>query len=410
MPGRRGEYKILYISDYEWGNMGRRKVRLAYEFSLMPEVASLLYVERPVQTSLLDVAAGRFPPGPLNQDRRTHLGALLGRSWAVEKKVWAYTGSTKTLPLTRINAIRRQGWLRRANQALYYARIRRALRRLPGEHLILWLSHPLQAGALNAFSRRALACYDWTDDWAAFDVLPVEDPAEIVARNEDILRGADIVFAVSAELERRAAVVNPNTHRAPNATDPEKLGGAATDGPVAPELADLSRPIVGYVGQVADKLDYDLIGEMARARPGWNFVFVGPVWSSKREHVVALETLGNVLFLGACPFDELTAYLRGFDVCILPHAVSPLTRSMDPIKLYDYLATGKPIVSTPVAGVERFADVVYIADNLADLVTGIEDALNENEQLTQKRLAYARQNTWSQRAEEMWQVMRERLI
>jgi len=397
--------KILYFSLNEWGNMGRRKPRLAHEFAQQPDVAAVLYVEPPVATSVLDLARGRFGPGHLARNRRAYTNALLGRPRQVEEQVWTYTGSTKTIPLTRLKAVRRLNGLRRLNEHLYYAGIRRALHRLPGERLIVWLSHPLHAGALRAFPRRALACYDWTDDWAAFDILPVEDPAEIIALNDHILRQVDLVFAVSAELERRAAAVNTHTHRAPNATDPEKLGGAATDGPVAPELAGLPRPIIGYVGQVADKMDYDLIGQVARARPAWSFVFVGPVWSSKRERVAALNSLSNVHFLGARPFDQLISYLRGFDVCTLPHAISPLTRSMDPIKLYDYLATGKPVVSTPVAGVERFADVVRIADGPAAFVAALEAALGENGALTGRRLAYAQDNTWRTRADQMWRVI-----
>lgn len=402
--------KILYFSGYEWGNLGRRKVRLAYEFAQRPEVASLLYVEPPVQTSLLDVARGRFLPSHLGQDRRAHLKALLGQPCQVEGKVWVYTGSTKTIPLTRLKPVHRLNGLRRLNECLYYTGIRRALRRLSGDRLIVWLSNPLHARVLEALPRRALACYDWTDDWAAFDILPVEDPAEIVALNDRILQQVDLVFAVSAELERRATAVNPHTHRAPNATDPEKLGGAAADGPVAAELAELPRPIIGYVGQIADKIDYDLIGQVAKARPEWSFVLVGPVWSSKRERAAALEALGNVHFLGARPFDQLVPYLRGFDVCMLPHVLSPLTRSMDPIKLYDYLTTGKPVVSTPVAGVERFDDVVQVVNGLKAFVVALEAALSEDGALTAQRLAYAQANTWRTRAEEMWQVMQASLL
>ena len=397
--------KLLYFSGNEWGNMGRRKPRLAHEFARQADVASVLYVEPPVATSVLDLARGRFGAGPLAQSRRAHVSTLLGRPRQVEEKVWVYTGSTKTIPLTRLKVVRRLSGLRRLNERLYYAGIRRALRRLPGERLIVWLSHPLHAGALRAFPRRALTCYDWTDDWAAFDILPVEDPAEIIALNDHILRQVDLVFAVSAELERRASAVNAHAHRAPNATDPEKLGGAATDGPVASELAGLPRPVIGYVGQIADKIDYDLIGQVARARPAWSFVFVGPVWSSKRERVATLKSLGNVHFLGARPFGRLVSYLRGFDVCALPHAISPLTRSMDPIKLYDYLATGKPVVSTPVAGVERFADVVRIANGPAAFVAALEAALGENGALTGRRLAYAQANTWTTRAAQMWRVI-----
>jgi glycosyltransferase involved in cell wall biosynthesis len=148
-----------------------------------------------------------------------------------------------------------------------------------------------------------------------------------------------------------------------------------------------------------------LVGQVARARPGWSFCFVGPVWSTKQEHVAALETLGNVHFLGARPFDALAAYLRGFDVCTLPHVISALTRSMDPIKLYDYLATGKPTVSTPVAGVERFADVVYIGETADAFLSGLERALLEDGALRKRRMSHARENTWPQRAREMWKVV-----
>ncbi|MBC7251744.1 MAG: glycosyltransferase [Anaerolineae bacterium] len=399
--------KLLYFSGYKWGNMGRRKVRLAYEFSRQPEVASLLYVEPPVATSLLDLARGRFEPGHLGQNRRTHLRALLGRPRLNVKdtKVWVYTGSQKSIPLTRVPALRRLGVLQRLNQALYVRGIRRLLKRLPGDELVLWLSYPLQAWALDAFPQRMLACYDWTDDWAAFDILPVQDSSEIVALNDRVLRQVDLVFAVSAELERRAAAVNPRTYRAPNATDPEKLGQAASPGPVAAELAGLPRPIIGYVGQVADKVDYELIDQVARARPEWSFVFVGPIWYSKQERVAALEALGNVHFWGARPFDQLVPYLRGFDVCTLPHAITPLTRSMDPIKLYDYLATGKPIVSTPVAGVERFADVVYVGDTIRGFLDALDRAVQENGTQCERRLYYACQNTWPQRAAEMWKAV-----
>jgi len=169
--------KILYFSLNEWGNMGRRKPRLAHEFAQQPDVAAVLYVEPPVATSVLDLARGRFGPGHLARNRRAYTNALLGRPRQVEEQVWTYTGSTKTIPLTRLKAVRRLNGLRRLNEHLYYAGIRRALHRLPGERLIVWLSHPLHAGALRAFPRRALACYDWTDDWAAFDILPWSLPS-----------------------------------------------------------------------------------------------------------------------------------------------------------------------------------------------------------------------------------------
>ena len=399
-------HKFLSFSAYEWGNLGRRKVRLAYEFARRPKVASLLYVEPPVHSSLLDLARGRFFPSHLGQSRRAHLRALLGRPRRVEGKVWVYSGSRKSLPLTRLRGLRQMAGLESINRNLYTQRIRRLLNSLPGDELVLWLTHPLQAWALDAFPQRVLACYDWTDDWAAFEALPVDDPQVLVALNERILREADLVFAVSEELTRRATILNAHTRRAPNATDPQFLESASAEGPVARKLEGLPRPVIGYIGQIADNVDFDLIRILSEARPDWSFVFVGPVWHTKQAHVDNLSAHRNVRFLGRRPHAELPAFLRGFDVCILPHRVSPLTHSMDPTKLYDYLASGKPIVSTPVAGVDRFPDVVYVGASPGEFNACLDEALHEGGHLKARRLSYARENTWPRRAAEIWDLLK----
>lgn len=398
--------KMLYFSGYEWGNLGRRKTRLAYEFARQPEVASVLYVEPAVSTSLLDLARGRLAASHLEQERRAHLEALLGRPRLVDENVWVYTGSDKSLPLTRLDALRRWGKLQQINQTIYAQNIRRLLHKLPGEEVLLWLTHPLQVWALDAFPERALACYDWTDDWAAFNVLPVEDPRTLIAANQRTIRGVDQVFAVSEDLTRRAASLNPHTDRAPNASDPQRLGDAEA---AAPELEQMSRPIVGYIGQIADKVDYALIGEISQARPNWSFVFVGPVWYTRQALVDSLGARPNVHFLGARPYESLSAYLREFDVCIMPHVRNALTRSMDPTKLYDYMVTGKPIVSTEVAGLERFPDVVYTGNTSQAFLSALDRAIAENGRLRQRRLAYARANTWPHRADEIWAAVKGRL-
>ena len=401
--------KLLYFSGYKWGNMGMRKVRLAYEFARHSEVASLLYVEPAVQTSLLDVVKGRFSPSHLGQNGCAHLKALLGRPRRVEEKVWVYTGSQKTVPLTRLQALRRLRALRRLNQALYVGGIRRLLRRLPGNALVLWLTHPMQAFALDAFSQQVLCCYDWTDDWTQFDLLPIEDAQELVAMNNRVIQEAGVVFAVSDELYHRARAVNPDTYLAPNATDLAVVRQAREEGALAPELRALPRPIIGYIGKIADKMDYELIATLAKARPEWSFVFVGNVWSNHQKQVAALEAFSNVHFLGRRAHCELPAYLRGFDVCVLPHVCNALTRSMDPTKLYDYLASGKPIVSTAVAGVERFADVVYVGHTPEVFLTSMEVALWEDPDVQERRFCYAQENTWQQRGAEVWSTIREHL-
>jgi glycosyltransferase involved in cell wall biosynthesis len=400
------EVKILYFSDYEWGNMGRRKVRLAYEFARRPEVASLLFIEPAVQTSLVDVVKGRFFTSHLGQHRSTHLKALLGRPRQVQENVWIYTGSQKTVPLTRLPTLRRLAALRRFNQSLYSGGIRRLLNRLPGDDLVLWLNHPLHAWTLDIFPQSVIACYDWTDDWTEFEVLPVADRKELVALNDKIIRSADLVFAVSANLYRRAEAMNSSTFLAPNATGCELIKNAANvNQSIAPELSGIPRPRIGYIGAIGDRVDFSLLRLIAETRPEWSIVLIGPVWKHKHEVVEDLADLPNIHLLGTQPYQALPSFLRGLDVCTIPHTCDALTASMDPIKLYDYLATGRPIVSTPVAGVERFSDVVYIADDPRGFVAEVEDALREDGSSADRRIAYARDNTWSNRADQIWETL-----
>jgi glycosyltransferase involved in cell wall biosynthesis len=401
-------YKVLYFSSTEWGNLGRRKVRLAHELARQADVASVFFVNPPVTTSVLDWARGGFETSHLGSDRALQRDALLGRARQVEDRLWVSTGSVKTVPLTRSPRLRRSVLLNKLNYDLYYALLRRRLRQLPGEVVILWLSHPLQTPALDRFPERRLAAFDWTDDWTQFSQLPVQDRAELEAATRRVLRAVDVVFAVSGTLHARAAAANARTFQAPNATDFELLSQSMDAArPEAGELRGLPRPRVGYIGQIGENIDYALVRAAAAARPDWSFVFVGPVWATRQPEVDQLQRLPNVRFLGGRPHAQLPDYLRGFDVCWMPHLCNALTASMDPTKLYDYLASGRPIVSTPVAGTERFGELVRFGNTASELLAEAEGALHENGTVVRLRLARARQNSWPIRAGEIWNILKE---
>jgi glycosyltransferase involved in cell wall biosynthesis len=194
----------------------------------------------------------------------------------------------------------------------------------------------------------------------------------------------------------------------PNATDLEKMAQSRdVNLPEAQELQGIPKPRLGYIGQIGENIDYDMIRAIAQAHPEWSLVFVGPIWANKEAEVADLSLLPNVRFLGGRPHRQLPGFLRGFDVCLMPHLRNPLTISMDPTKLYDYLASGKPIVSTTIAGVERFPDSLYLGDTSAEFVAGVEAALRENGGKIQLRLEQARQNSWPERAAEMWAIVQQ---
>ena len=397
-------YKILFLSTHEWSDLWRRRQRLAHELSLRPEVASVLYVNPPVLSSVLDVARGRFMPSHLGDSRLAHLDAILGRPRKASARVWVYTGTEKTLPLTKKEVIRRLKPLNAFNASAYVNRMRACFSRLPGEERIVYASHPLHAFALDAFKPRALSCYDWTDDWTQFELIPLADRDEYARLDARMPREVDVVFAVSRELVERARRLNNNVHWLPNATSLHEI----MDRPAAPDavVERIPRPRLGYVGHIGDRVDFDLLRTVAEARPGWSIVMVGPVWSNRTAEAEELGLWPNVHFVGPRPYAGLPDIIGQLDVCLIPHTLDALTASMDPIKLYDYLATGKPIVTTPVAGVERFADAIYISGPASDFVAQVEQALVEpGEALREKRQAYGRDNSWSARAAQLWSML-----
>ena len=398
--------KILCFAAEQWTDIDKRNMCLIRALSERNSVASVLYVNPPVSSSFNDIIRGEFPPSHLGQKRTLHWNALQGRlTQQVTEKIWTYTGSRKTIPLTRFENVRRWKWLHRANETIYCRLIERCLGRLPGHHLVIWLSHPFHAFAVEAFHKRNLLVYDWIDAWESFDVLPVEEPETLTDLNQRILEGADVVLAVSQRLLQRAEAVNPNAFLLPNATDfPVSDPDVSLGSVPAAEIAQIPAPRIGYAGQIGDKFDFSLVRSIAQMRPDWSLVLVGPVWHTHGDKLTAFKGLDNVHFLGRRPRREMPALLGSFDVCMIPHLVNDLTLSMDPIKVYDYLTTGKPIVSTGVAGVSQFRDAIYVGHTVEEFLQGIEAALGEESAMRRRRLTYAEQNTWSRRADQVWKI------
>lgn len=400
-------WKILYFAAETWTDIAKRNQSLAIELSRDDRVSSVLYVNPPVFSSVNDVVKAEFEPSDLGKDRSAHAKAISGQlAKRVTDKIWTYTGSRKTVPLTRFARVREWRLLQWINLRIYTALIRRSLDRLAGGKVVVWVSHPFHAFALKAFSDVALVVYDWIDDWECFDVLPVKDPRVLADLNDSILREADVVFAVSQRLWQRAKEVNRNTFRLPNAT----AGGGnnlcgASECSVAAELDRIPHPRLGYVGQIGDRFAFSLVHSLALARPNWSLVLVGPVWQTHEAELANFEGVRNVYFVGRRSSDQMPGLLAGFDVCIIPHLVNRLTLSMDPLKLYEYLSTGKPIVSTSVAGIERFRDVIYVGDTADEFLNQVEMSLTEDSAMSERRLTYAQQNTWTERAAQAWRAL-----
>lgn len=183
----------------------------------------------------------------------------------------------------------------------------------------------------------------------------------------------------------------PDAELVPNAADVEFFQTAPGDDP----LPEVHGPIAGFLGAIAEWFDRELVASVARACPDMTFVLVGGI---HRVSVQELERLPNVRFEGAQPYDRMPAYLRRFDACLLPFVVGPVTHSVDPVKLHEYLSQGKPVVATRFAEILHYDDLLYVAADAQEFADHLRSALREDDPaLRERREEYARHNTWDAR-------------
>ncbi len=211
-------------------------------------------------------------------------------------------------------------------QSLLAPVLRRDLARLGFRRPVLIAGLPHAADVLSRLPSR-LVVYHCADDYAHVRGFPSSLP-ELEA---DLCRRADLVVTTSETLCQTRARFNPNTYWIPNGADVEHF---ATPAAPARELADVSRPIVGFVGGLSEWVDLDLVASLARQRPDWTFVLVGPIGIDTST----VQHLSNVRLLGPRPYAELPAYLAAMDVGLIPFKRTDVTFHADPIKVYEYLA------------------------------------------------------------------------
>jgi glycosyltransferase involved in cell wall biosynthesis len=241
--------------------------------------------------------------------------------------------------------------IRALNARLLRAQVGRAARSLGLERPILW-SYVPQADWLVETLQPSAIVYHCVDDIAAQKGVAA---AAFRGFEAHFAARADVVLASAPALAERMRTLNQRVFYAPNVADTERFATALEDGPTDPALAALPHPRIVFTGAVvATKLDLDLLEGMARARPGWSIALVGPVGAGDpHTDVSALERLRNVHLLGSRPYAALPDVLRGADVALVPYAINELTRSVFPMKVYEYLAAGLPVVTTPLPALDR---------------------------------------------------------
>jgi glycosyltransferase involved in cell wall biosynthesis len=262
------------------------------------------------------------------------------------------------------------------------------------ENTLLWLfpPHPLADRLQEAIPRRATVLHT-IDNNALVDTHTAERRAEIASQYQRLARVADWVY-VNSEFNRDFfSRLNGSTHHFGNAVDPAFFGAPrARSGAIK----------VGYLGWVTPRTDVAILEHVADARPDWQMLIAAPPTPQARERLTALTERRNVVWLTNVERPTAPAFLAGLDVCLMPHVESPYSMSMHPLKLLQYLASSRPIVTTAVAGVRQWAEHVRIAADGPGFVMAIEDALaNDTPGGAQRRAEAVRRETWDIRVRAM---------
>ncbi len=263
------------------------------------------------------------------------------------------------------------------------------------------VDNPLWGLALerNDFGR---IYYDCIDDISLYAGLCSIDRFQ--SYEMKLLNISDGAFVTASKLEEHIRSQKPDMpiYRIPNGVDDEWFRQQAKQGSVPTDLAAIKRPTVGYVGTLSEWVDFTLINNVARALPDVSFVFVGPMdYKSRAGQLCSSQ---NIFWLGRKAYSEVPLYINAFDVCWIPFSSGRITENTNPIKLFEYFALGKPVVTTRMPEAERYhqSGLVYVGNTVDSMVTAVLSALEErDEDKRSHRLKVANEHSWDALVEKM---------
>ena len=254
---------------------------------------------------------------------------------------------------------------------------------------VQWFYTPMPAPVmLGAFNETGVV-YDCMDELAQFR----HAPRELVERERLLLANADIVFTGGYRLFTAKSAHHENVHFFGCGVDSAHFAAARAESTTIPADARFDGPVAGYFGVIDERLDYDLIRSLAERNPEINVVMVGP---TAKVDPAELPDAPNIHWLGQRSYDDLPRYVKAFDVCLMPFALNEATEFINPTKTLEYMAAGKPIVSTAVPDVVRnFTPMVTVAHSPAEFVAGVVNSMTAPDgELIEKGIEMASQSSW----------------
>jgi UDP-galactopyranose mutase len=264
---------------------------------------------------------------------------------------------------------------------------------------VAWYYTPMALNFSEHLEPRATV-YDCMDELSLFKFAPLT----LLPNEEKLINKSDVVFTGGQSLYEAKQDRHENIWAFPSSIDAAHFRRARSISQEPADQAAIARPRLGFIGVIDERMDLQLLRQAAEMRPEWNFVMIGPVVKIAEED---LPTGENIFYLGKKDYEELPAYIAGWDVALMPFAINDSTRFISPTKTPEYLAAGKPVVSTAIRDVVRpygEMGLVQIASTAEEFVAAIEKAMNENADLRLEKVdRFLAKNSW----DNTWRAMSE---
>lgn len=309
--------------------------------------------------------------------------------------------SLPTLPL--IDKVKRLRWI---NDYLILLWLKIIMKLKDIKKPILLYYEPRFSSLIEKIDKKIIV-YDCIDDKLAFSNVPKWMKIYL----DILIDNADIIFVTSSNLQKK---IEDNIKEGKiadgkrkdivrligNGVNVEHFKKAMTDIPIPEEIRLVKKPIVGYIGALDDWFDFDIVNEISCAYHDVSIVLLGPISPRVKDETDMLRKYHNVIFVDKQPYDLLPNYIRVFDICIIPFKINDLTVSINPIKLYEYMASGKNIISTNMPEVNKYNDIIYVAKSKKEFVNYVGNLLGKRPNID-KLLRVAKDNSWDKKTEYM---------
>lgn len=390
------KYSIIYFGDH-WDDYLRRRQQIARRLSTFEGIDKVIYIELPLTIfSFIKYLLGRSLPRVELAWRRVLKKGLL----CEQNGVYILTPIT-ILPDVSVKTIQ---WI---NDFIKYRLqliiLKLFIRKLKIRECILWVSYPIESKFIGKFGER-MVCYDRTENFAYKHGYTTMFQDVVEKNDSKIIERADLIFVQTKEILKEISAVKKNVFLIPNAVDISWFVNNKEKEKI--NINNISHPILGYIGNSSARLDFELLKYILMRHPEWSLVMIGHLVPGV-DGFSLVKDLKNIYFIGIKTYEELPLYLKEFDVSLIPHKIDKFTESQSPLKLFDYMAAGKPIVSTNIAGVKDYINIVKIGYTKEDFVSLLEEALaNDSKEEIEKRQAIASQNTWEKRVEEVYNILK----